>query len=61
MESKVTGYYAKVINNKTIDKYKGATVEIRMVNPKRTGAIFLRDYTDVGTGELREFVDSCLC
>ena len=58
MDSNETGYYAKVVNNKMINKYKGATVEIRMNNPKRTGSIFLRDYTDIETGELREFVDS---
>jgi hypothetical protein len=58
MESNVTGYYAKVIDNKLIDKYKGATVEVRMVNPKKTGTVFLREYTDLTTGELRDFVDS---
>jgi hypothetical protein len=33
-------------------------VEVRMVNPKKTGTITLRDYTDPETGELREFKDS---
>lgn len=33
-------------------------VEIRMVNPKRTGTITVRDYTDPETGEIREFVDA---
>lgn len=33
-------------------------VEIRMVNPKRTGTITVRDYSDKNTGALREFKDS---
>lgn len=33
-------------------------VEIRMVNPKRTGTITVRDYSDKTTGALREFKDS---
>jgi hypothetical protein len=33
------------------------TVEIRMINPKRTGTVTVRDYTDIETGELREFKD----
>jgi hypothetical protein len=37
---------------------KQGIVEIRMVNPKRTGTVTLRDYTDPETGELREFQDS---
>lgn len=32
-------------------------VEIRMINPKRTGTITVRDYTDPSTGAIREFVD----
>ncbi len=33
-------------------------VEIRMVNPKRTGTITVRDYTDIDTGKVREFTDA---
>jgi hypothetical protein len=40
---------------KVEDKMAGV-VEIRMVNPKRTGTITVRDYTDE-TGTLREFKD----
>jgi hypothetical protein len=29
-----------------------------MINPKKTGALFLRDYTDPDTGEMREFLDA---
>jgi len=40
------------------DREKKGHVEIRMVNPKRTGTITVRDYTDIDTGELREFKDA---
>lgn len=51
-------YYVKKLDKKTVAKYEGCTVEVRMVNPKRTGTVFLRDYTDPETGRLREFIDS---
>ena len=37
---------------------KEGIVEVRMINPKRTGTVTLRDYTDPITGELREFKDA---
>lgn len=43
-------------NTKTKFNKKGM-VEVRMRNPKRTGTITLRDYTD-NSGRLREFLDS---
>lgn len=51
-------YYVEKLDKKTIAKYKGCTVEVRMVNPKRTGTVIVRDYTDPKTGMLREFIDS---
>ena len=42
---------------KTNDKV-GGIVEVRMINPKRTGTVTLRDYYDPHTGELREFLDA---
>lgn len=37
---------------------KVGVVEIRMKNPKRTGTVTIRDYTDPETGELRELKNS---
>jgi hypothetical protein len=37
---------------------KGGIVEVRMINPKRTGTVTLRDYNDPITGEFREFKDA---
>jgi hypothetical protein len=37
---------------------KGGIVEVRMINPKRTGTVTLRDYYDSNTGEVREFLDA---
>tara|TARA_R110002110_G_scaffold175861_2_gene379642 strand:+ start:4087 stop:4764 length:678 start_codon:yes stop_codon:yes gene_type:complete len=37
---------------------KGAVVEVRMINPKKTGTVTLRDYTDPDTQALRKFKDS---
>lgn len=37
---------------------KGGIVEVRMINPKRTGTVTLRDYYDANTGEVREFLDA---
>ncbi len=39
-------------------KVEGSVVEVRMINPKRTGTITLRDYNDPITGEYREFKDA---
>jgi hypothetical protein len=37
---------------------EGGIVEVRMINPKRTGTVTLRDYNDPITGEFREFKDA---
>lgn len=39
-------------------KVKDGVVEIRMINPKRTGTVTLRDYLDPNTGLVREFLDA---
>lgn len=37
---------------------KKGIIEVRLVNPKKTGTVTVRNYTDIDTGELREFKDA---
>jgi hypothetical protein len=44
-------------NTNPVDTTKGV-VSVELIDPKRTGALRVRDYTDINTNEKREFLDA---